>query len=231
MNVVVTGAGRGIGRETAKGFALQTGNTVFAISRDQHALNRLAGEMPGNAGTIVPLAMDLTLGDFTSLKAAIALHGGLVDILVNNAGGLVNKPFEKLTDKDFDYMFGANVKSAFMLIRALMPFFGEGSHIVNIGSMGGFQGSAKFPGLSLYSASKGALAVLTECLAEEFKERKISVNCLAIGAVQTEMLSQAFPGYRAPVMPEEMGLFIREFALTGTRFFNGKIIPVALSNP
>jgi NAD(P)-dependent dehydrogenase (short-subunit alcohol dehydrogenase family) len=97
--------------------------------------------------------------------------------------------------------------------------------------MGGFQGAAKFPGLSAYSSSKAALAGLTECLAEELKSKNISVNCLAIGAVQTEMLAKAFPGYKAPLKPNQMAEFICNFALTGHTYFNGKIIPVASTTP
>ena len=85
------------------------------------------------------------------------------------------------------------------IIRIVKPLMPAGSHIVNISSMGGFQGSAKFNGLSYYSASKAAIACLSECLAEEFKDSGVSVNCLALGAVQTEMLREAFPGYKAPV--------------------------------
>jgi NAD(P)-dependent dehydrogenase (short-subunit alcohol dehydrogenase family) len=110
----------------------------------------------------------------------------------------------------------------------MMP---SGSHIVNISSMGGFQGSSKYKGLSYYSASKSALACLTECLANEFSEYGISVNCLALGSVKTEMLDKAFPGYKAPVDAKEMAEFISDFALTGHKFFNGKILPVAVTNP
>ena len=107
----------------------------------------------------------------------------------------------------------------------------DGSHIVNITSMGGFQGSSKYKGLAYYSASKAALACLTECLATEFSEAGIKVNCLALGAVQTEMFEEAFPGYKAPVDAREMGEFIADFALKGHKFFNGKILPVAVGNP
>jgi NAD(P)-dependent dehydrogenase (short-subunit alcohol dehydrogenase family) len=97
--------------------------------------------------------------------------------------------------------------------------------------MGGYQGSMKFPGLALYSASKGALAVMSECLAEEFKETGIKVNCLALGAAQTEMLKEAFPNYQPPLSAEEMASFVCDFALRGQSFFNGKILPVALTDP
>jgi len=83
----------------------------------------------------------------------------------------------------------------------------------------------------LYAASKGALAILTECMAEELKGRNIKANCLALGAVQTEMLAEAFPGYEAPVKPNEMASFIKNFALNGHHVYNGKILPVSLSTP
>jgi len=85
--------------------------------------------------------------------------------------------------------------------------------------------------MSLYSASKGALAILTESLAEELKEQNIRVNALALGAVQTEMLEEAFPGYQAAVTAEEMADFITDFALKAHSYINGKIIPVSLSTP
>ena len=97
--------------------------------------------------------------------------------------------------------------------------------------MGGFQGSSKYSGMSYYSASKAALSCLSECLAEEFRDNGIIINCLALGSVQTEMLEEALPGYKAPVSAGEMAEFIGDFALKGSRFFNGKIIPVAFSNP
>ena len=97
--------------------------------------------------------------------------------------------------------------------------------------MGGFQGSAKFKGLSIYSAAKGALNILTECLAEEFNEVGIKVNSLALGSVNTEMLQQAFPGYKAMVQPQEMALYIKNFAETAHHYLNGKIIPVSLTTP
>jgi NAD(P)-dependent dehydrogenase (short-subunit alcohol dehydrogenase family) len=143
----------------------------------------------------------------------------------------MKKEFSALSDEDFDDVFNINVKTVFKLSRALLSYFNTSAHIVNMSSMGGIQGSKKFPGLSLYSASKAAIAVLTEAMAEEFKERHISVNCLAFGAVQTEMFAEAFPGYAAPLQPDEMAGFVADFALNGHRYFNGKVLPVSLSTP
>lgn len=233
MNVVITGASKGIGYALAKTFAL-SGHAVYALARSGELLDRLKGEVKGadRDNPIEVRAFDLLHDDIKGdLLPDLRRKFSRIEILVNNAGLLINKPFGSLTDADFDDSFGVNVKSVFRLTRDLDSLFQEDSHIVNISSMGGYQGSAKFPGLSIYSAAKGAVAVLSECLAEEFRERGVKVNALAIGAVQTEMLSQAFPGYQAPLQPDEMARFIMDFALTGHHFFNGKILPVSVSTP
>ncbi len=234
MNIIVTGASRGIGYELVKQFAAQEGNLVFALSRNREKLDQLKREcgqsFPGSE--VVPLSTDLANEEeIVKLAETIVDRTTRIDILVNNAGALVNKSFEQITGEDFDRVFQVNVKSVVQLIQAVKTMMGEGSHIVNISSMGGYQGSAKFPGLSVYSASKGAVAVLTECLAEEFKNDGICVNCLALGAVQTEMLEEAFPGYEAPLSSEQMAGYIADFAKEGHRFYNGKILPVSLSTP
>jgi NAD(P)-dependent dehydrogenase (short-subunit alcohol dehydrogenase family) len=85
--------------------------------------------------------------------------------------------------------------------------------------------------LAAYSSAKGALSILTECMAEEFKDQNISVNCLALGAVQTQMLETAFPGIQAPVDADTMGMYLANFALNGHLVYNGKVLPVSLSTP
>ena len=161
----------------------------------------------------------------------IKAHIQHVDILIYNAGVLVNKPFVDLTDSEINQMVSVNFTSAVRLIKELIPMMSDNSHVVSISSMGGFQGSAKFPGLSIYSATKAALAVLTECLAEELKSSGVAFNCLALGAVNTEMFAEAFPDYQAQISAAEMGTYIAEFALNGHKLFNGKILPVSLSTP
>jgi len=231
MNIVITGASSGIGREVALRLAGETRNRIYAIARNSEALRSLADEC--QSGNIVPVTLDITGGSASlrELKNRLAAEGGRVDILVNNAGHLVNKPFGEHSEEDIASLLSVNFTAAATLTAELLPLMGEGSHVVNIGSMGGFQGSLKFPGLSFYSAAKGALAILTECLATEYADRGISFNCLCPGAVQTEMLGRAFPGYKAPVTPAEMGAFIADFAVNGHKFFNGKILPVAVTVP
>ncbi len=233
MNIVVTGASSGIGRETARILAGMPGNRLVIIARNSMKIQALAGECNIRMRETVmqPVQFDLSKDDPAGLADIINRRLGRVDVLINNAGTLVNKPFGNYIPADLEELFKVNAIAPFMLIQAMLPFFNPQAHIVNIGSMGGVQGSVKFAGLAAYSASKGALAVLTECLADELAGRKISVNCLAFGSVQTEMLARAFPDYKAPVSADEMGSWVADFALNGHRFFNGKVLPVSLSTP
>ncbi len=234
MNIIVTGASRGIGYALVKKLVQSGNHRVVAIARDAGKLQMLKNEclLLNDKSDVFPINFDLASPAYSfKLLPAILAHFDNIDILINNAGTLIKKEFSELSDEDFDTVFNLNVKSIFKLTRSLLPYFNQPAHVVNISSMGGIQGSSKFPGLSLYSASKGAVAVLTEAMAEEFKEKQIRVNCLAYGAVQTEMLAEAFPGYKAPLLPADMAAFVSDFALTGHHFFNGKILPVSLSTP
>jgi 3-oxoacyl-[acyl-carrier protein] reductase len=231
MDVIITGSSRGIGFELVKLFT-QNYHRVLAISRNIDPLNIIKSESELFDQNILPLSLDLASKDFEkALSDKIEDLDFKPSILINNAGLLIAKPIEDLNENDFDQIFGVNVKGPFLLIKSLLPYFSDSTHIVNISSMGGFQGSSKFSGLSLYSASKGALSILTECIAEEWKGRGIITNALALGATQTEMLQEAFPGYQAPVTAASMAGFIYNFALTGHQFFNGKVLPVSVSTP
>lgn len=231
MNIVITGASKGIGRETALLLSEDSSNNILAISRSEDHLKTLSeSSVHGNikilCGDIVALTKepDLLTRELSSLFSRI-------DILINNAGVVIPKPFGELSLKEDEEVLETNFISPMRLIRIIMPFMRRGSHIVNIGSMGGIQGSPKYPGLSVYSAAKGALSVLTESLASEYKGTGISFNCLSFGAVQTEMLEAAFPGYKAPVTAGEMAGFVSWFAVNGQKFFNGKVLPVSVANP
>ena len=229
-NIIITGASRGIGFDAAIALAKNENHRVFALSRNQDRLENL--KRKATFDNIYTLSIDLSNFETKSLEFFLE-QVGTIDILINNAGLLINKPFIELTIADWGKMINVNLLSSVQLIKCLLPKLrsADGAHIVNIGSMGGVQGSSKFSGLSAYSASKAALANLTECLAEEFQDTGIRVNCLALGAIQTEMLAEAFPGYQAPVTSEEMADYLAWFALNGHRFHNGKILPVAVSTP
>ncbi|QTE40180.1 SDR family oxidoreductase [Mucilaginibacter gossypii] len=234
MNIIITGASSGVGFEAVIELILSGSHKVIALARSQDKLERLLEIAHGlNPDCqLFALKFDIVHDDYEGLQQFIASHfDNRVDVLINNAGVLINKAFTELRESDFVEMLQSNFIGHVRAIQALLPLMPAGSHIVNIGSMGGFQGSAKFPGLAAYSASKSALHTLTECLAQELTKQGIKVNCLALGSAQTEMLEQAFPGYQSPVMAFEMGKYIADFALTGSKFFNGKIIPVAASTP
>ena len=226
--ILVTGASKGIGFATAAYLAGQKHN-VLAVARNDDKLDELRSTHPKRIETV---ACDLL--DSSSIQKLVdnAREENIeITTLIHNAGGLIKKSFQDLTDDDWNTMWNMNVMSAVRLLRALFPFFGKGAHFVTIGSMGGFQGSSKFPGLSAYSTSKGALSVWTEAMAAELKEHNISVNCLCLGAVQTEMFSAAFPGVTAPLKPEEIAEYIGEFALKSHKFMNGKVLPVTSGDP
>jgi NAD(P)-dependent dehydrogenase (short-subunit alcohol dehydrogenase family) len=227
-HIVITGAGRGIGRATAE-YLLSKGHKVHAVSRNTNNLDELKVRYTDD---LYIYRKDLTdKKEMNGLVASWKSEGLRIDGLINNAGVLINRPFGELTDEETGKMWEVNYHMPVRLIRMLETVFKGGSHIVNIGSMGGYQGSQKFPGLSEYSSGKAALAVMTECIAEEWKDKGIRSNCLALGAVNTDMLKAAFPGYTAPVSEEEMGEFIGEFVLRGHLIYNGKVLPVSLSTP
>jgi NAD(P)-dependent dehydrogenase (short-subunit alcohol dehydrogenase family) len=154
-----------------------------------------------------------------------------IDVLINNAGRLVNKPFSDTKQSDFEAVYKVNVFGVANITRALLKKLQPGGHVVNISSMGGIGGTSKFPGLAAYSSSKGAVSILTELLAEELKETGPSVNALALGAVQTEMLSEAFPGLEVPMTAAKMADYIAQFALDGHLFYNGKVLPLSNTTP
>lgn len=232
MNVIVTGASSGVGYELVKKLLDKSEvSKVVGIARREEKLQELTdyASSIGRTNKFIRAIGDVCTMDFSSILKSL----NRVDAIVNNAGLLISKPFRELSKEEFMRIYDVNVFAPVRIIQSFLPALGgeKPSHIVNIGSMGGFQGASKFPGLSAYSSSKSALAGLSECLAEEFKDSNIKVNCLAFGAVQTEMLEKAFPGFQAPLNSSEMADFVLDFTLNGHHYFNGKILPVSSSTP
>ncbi|WP_452219564.1 SDR family NAD(P)-dependent oxidoreductase [Lacinutrix salivirga] len=224
-NIIITGTSRGIGFELVHLFANQ-GHNVLALSRNAQPVNNL------NYENITSLAFDLcNEKDYEKVEAFIKSEWKHVDVLINNAGMIINKPFANTNFKDFTKVYQTNVFGVAEMTRVVLPFMKANSHVVTISSMGGIQGSMKFPGLAAYSSSKGAVITLTELLAEEYKDIGPQFNVLALGAVQTEMLAEAFPDYKAPTTAKEMAEYICDFSLNGNKFYNGKVLQVSNSTP
>lgn len=224
-NVIITGTSRGIGFELVRIFS-ENGHNVLALSRNDVPFRNL------HLDNVTSSSFDLCQpDDYRKVETFISSNWKQVDILINNAGTLLNKPFAKTTVSDFEQVYKTNVFGVAEMIRIVLPFTKKESHVVTISSMGGVQGSMKFPGLAAYSSSKGAVITLTELLAEEYKETGPSFNVLALGAVQTEMLAQAFPDYKASTSAQEMAEYIYEFSLNGNKLYNGKLLQVSNSTP
>ncbi len=224
-NIIITGTSRGIGFEMVKLFS-EAGHNVLALSRNSKPISDL------NLKNVTALEFDIA-DESEIVKLSAYLQTGMksVSILINNAGYLVNKPFAEISAQEFKRSYDVNVFGVAYLIRTVLPFMKKDGHVVNISSMGGIQGSVKFPGLSAYSSSKGAIITLTELLAEEYKEIGPSFNVLALGAVQTEMLEEAFPGFKAPLSATEMAQYIMDFSLAANKFYNGKILQISSTTP
>ncbi|RNC83453.1 MAG: SDR family oxidoreductase [Winogradskyella sp.] len=224
-NIIITGTSRGIGFELVKLFQEQ-GHHVLALSRNHKPISDLS------LTNVSSFAFDLSKPeDYSKVEAFIKAEWQHVDVLINNAGVLLNKPFSKTTFEDFSSIYQTNVFGVSELTRVVLPFMSNHSHVVTISSMGGIQGSMKFPGLAAYSSSKGAVITLTELLAEEYKNSGPQFNVLALGAVQTEMLEEAFPDYKAPTTAKEMASYILDFSLNGNKYYNGKVLQVSNSTP
>ena len=223
-NIIITGTSRGIGYELALQFA-NAGHQVLAVSR------KTPKALIENQN-ITCLTIDISNPDeLLQVENFILQTWKKVDILIHNAGSLLYKQFAQITSEEFQNIYKVNVFAVAELTKICIPFMEKGSHVVTISSMGGIQGSMKFAGLAAYSSSKGAVITLSELLAEEYKEQGIAFNVLALGAVNTEMLQEAFPGYEAPLSAKEMADYIFNFALTGNKYYNGKVLQVSSSTP
>ena len=223
-NIIITGSSRGIGFELAKLFA-DEGHQILALSRNDKPISNL------NHPNISSFSFDLSNTSDVAKLDGFLKDWKTVDILINNAGKLLNKPFLETSSSEFEEVYKVNVFGVVSMTKSVLPKMHKNGHVVTISSMGGVQGSIKFPGLSAYSSSKAAVITLTELWAEEFKETGPSFNVLALGAVQTEMLEEAFPGYKAPTTALEMAEYIKSFALTGNKMYNGKLLQVSSSTP
>lgn len=225
--ILIVGASRGIGKELALQLAQNKQHKVIAVSRNKDALCEFC-----EPNHIDFYHLDLENEHLKEELKKILDHYPRIDVLINNAGKLINKSFSSLTREDFLSTYHVNALAVMQTVQQVVTKMEQrGGHIVNISTMGAFQGSVKFAGLTAYSTSKAVVTNFTELFAEEYKGTSISMNCLCLGAAQTEMLEEAFPGFQAPLSAQEMANYIADFALQAHKYMNGKIIPVSLSTP
>ena len=227
----ITGGGSGIGYATAE-HLLQHGCSVVICGRRatviQTAIETLSNQYPD--ATISGIAADVgTPTGVACLFEHIRERHNRLDYLVNNASTLAVDAFESISIETAQTLINTNIMSALLCSQAAIPLLKDSSNacIVNISSMGGIQGSVKFPGLSLYTMTKGAIISLTEALAVELKPQGIRVNALAPGAVDTDMLKQAGPHLRTETTPNDVAPSI-VFLLTAgpTSGLSGTILEV-----
>lgn len=223
MNVIITGASRGIGLEMVIQLMDNPAiDKIFILTRNTHPVF--------THKKVEVIATDFLKADWlgkVNIPFDVPIH-----LLINNSGYLYNAGADVTPIHEVERMTKINFLAPFQLVQHVLPQLKLGkAHLINIGSMGGFTGSAKFPGLAAYSATKSAAATLSECWAEEFKSFGIKSNCLALGAVNTEMLKEAFPGYVADIDAPKMAKGIIDFALNFDGLINGKVIPLSVSVP
>lgn len=183
---IVTGGGRDIGKSISLRLASEGAKVVINYRSDEAAAKATLDEIEAAGGTALLARADVTKADEVAalVKAATDAFGGKVDILVNCAGGMVaRKTLADMDEAFFDTVMDLNLKSAFLVTKAVLPHLESGAAIVNIASQAGRDGGG--PGASIYAASKGALMTLTRSWAKELGPQGIRVNALNPGLIGT----------------------------------------------
>src|SRR5579859_8017766 len=204
--IIITGAGRGIGRATAMRFARE-GARVVLFSHTAATLAQVAREIESEGYSVLSIAGDVSNEeDVVSLFQRVMETYGRVDVLVNCAGIVAVKPFVDMDVATWDSIIGVNLRGTFLCCREAFRIMAEqhSGVILNLSSLSGVKGVEKFPGLSAYNVSKAGVASLTEILAVEGKPYNIRVCAVSPGAVDTEMLRQAAPHLHAGMTPGDM---------------------------
>ena len=231
-NILLTGINSGLGQALLHYFWEHPQvDKIFGWVRDEKKLSAELLEKRGDR--LQFLIADLENRDAIEKTISQLPSDFALDILINNAGIVEKKPFEEIDFLTQKRLFDVNFFASALLIQKLLPYLKKSpsAHVLNIVSMGSFQGSVKFEGLSFYASSKAALSNLTEVLAQEYAATHVRFNALALGAVQTPMLERVFPAYKTEMSAEKMAEFIGFFALEGHHFLNGKILPISNSTP
>ncbi len=223
---IITGAGRGVGRATARLFA-RAGAQVVLFSRTHSHVEEAAAEITSSGGHALAVSGDVTHEeDVLALFKQARETYGHVDILVNCAGIVAVRPFVDMDVTTWDQVINTNLRGTFLCCREafrIMTIQKKGV-ILNLSSLSGVKGVEKFPGLSAYNVSKAGVAALTEILAVEGRPHNIRVCTVSPGAVDTEMLRQAGHGLKAGMTPEDLAEILLFLAGDSGRMFSGSNI-------
>lgn len=224
--VLITGATSGIGKQLCKLY-VKKGWEVWGLGRSQEKLDKLKKEL----NQIQLIKSDLKEFDIKSFKKQTKELKKL-NLLINNAGYLKKQSLTELDINDFIDTYKVNVFSVHQIIQAVLTKLkkSKNASIINIGSAGGVTNTLKFQGMSAYSSSKGALSIYSECIATELRTEGINVNCLALGAVDTKMLNQAFPDTNYKVEAKKMASYVYSFSQE-SKIINGQTLIIANNNP
>lgn len=225
IQAIVTGASGGIGAALCR-YLCESGVEVIGVSRRPSALS-----FPNYTHLELDLTQKASLAELAS--RAHKMKNARLRVLIHGAAILHSVPFNAISDEQEDAMLKLNLMVPVWLTRMLLPWLqaANEAHTVFISSMAGYQGSHKYPGLTIYGLTKSGITGLAEALASEYAGTGLRFNALALGAVQTAMLAEAFPGYTGGVSPQRMAEFIGSFSLNGHKVLNGKVIPVSMDDP
>jgi 3-oxoacyl-[acyl-carrier protein] reductase len=182
---VVTGAAKGIGAEIARQLAAEGASVVVNYSRSRPEAEQVVAAIGKNGGKAIAVQADVSKSaEVERLFAETKKSFGSLDILVNNAGVYEFAPLEKVEEQDFHRQFGINVLGMILSTREAVKLFGDGGGcVINIGSLAS---RLTPPDSVLYSATKGAVDAVTHVLSKELGPRKIRVNSINPGVVETE---------------------------------------------
>jgi 3-oxoacyl-[acyl-carrier protein] reductase len=183
---IVTGGGRDIGKSVSLRLASEGAKVLVNYRSDESAAQATVDEITAAGGTALLFRADVTkAAEVTAMvEATVAAFGGTIDIVVNLAGGMIaRKTIAEMDEAFFDTVMDLNLKSAFLVTKATLPYIPSGGSIVNIASLAGRDGGG--PGATIYATSKGALMSLTRGLAKELGPQGIRVNALCPGLIGT----------------------------------------------
>ncbi|MFY9872843.1 MAG: glucose 1-dehydrogenase [Candidatus Nitrosopolaris sp.] len=180
---VVTGGSSGIGLATAKRF-IDEGAYVFIVGRRQSEINAAVNQIGKN---VIGVQGDVSnLEDLDSLDDTVKQQKGRIDVLFANAGMAEFAPLGSITESHFDKIFSVNVKGLLFTVQKALPLFQNGGSIILTASIGGSKG---FEGVSVYSATKAAIRSFARSWTVDLKHRKIRVNAISPGPIDTPMTS------------------------------------------